>query len=145
MDEVTTDAAVTADGHAGYDATNLGGRPHEAVAQTNADKREGDCVQICHWTTSQLKRWLVRTHALAMKSKHLQAHLDEFASRWNHRNTDGVARIAARLIENAVTTPPLPMWKLVETSKQYRRFQAPFAKMPTTSLMHVRSNRDFCS
>lgn len=121
--EVATAAAVTTDGHGGYNEASLGARAHEAVVQTKQEKREADCVQTCHWTTSQLKRWLVGTHALAMKPKHLQAYLDEFTFRWNRRKTDGVARIAARVIESAVTKPPLPMWKLVETSKPYRRFQ----------------------
>jgi len=123
--EVSKDAAVTTDGHAAYSATSLGGRAHDAVVQTKADKREADCVQACHFATSQLKRWLMGTHAMAMKPKHLQAYFDEFAFRWNRRKTSGVCRIAARVIESALTKPPLPMWKLVNTTKPHRRFAAP--------------------
>ena len=49
---------------------------------TKAEKREADCVQSCHWSISLSKRWLVGTHALAMRPKHLQAYLDEFAFRY---------------------------------------------------------------
>ena len=52
-------------------------------------------MQACHFATSLLKRWLMGTHAMAMKPKHLQAYFDEFAFRYNRRKTEGVARIAA--------------------------------------------------
>ena len=122
--EVATTAAVTTDGHKGYNEKSLGAREHEAIVQTKAEKREADCIQSCHWSISLLKRWLIGTHALAMKPKHLQAYLDEFVFRYNRRKTDGVGRIAARVIESAVTKPPLPMWMLVENAKPYRRFPA---------------------
>ena len=122
--EVSKDAAVTTDGHAGYNETSLGKREHEAIVQTKAEKREADCVQACHTSISLLKRWLIGTHALAMTPKHLQAYLDEFVFRYNRRKTDGVARIAARVIESAVAKPPLTMRDLVDQTTPYRRFQA---------------------
>lgn len=122
---VSKDAAVTTNGHAGYSSTSLGERAHTGVVQTKAEKREADCVQACHFATSQLKRWLMGTHAMAMKPKHLQAYFDEFAFRWNRRKTNGVCRIAARVIESALTKPPLPMCKLVQSTKLHRRFAAP--------------------
>jgi transposase-like protein len=128
--EVSKDSAVTTDGHAGYSATSLGKREHTGVVQTKAEKREADCVQACHFATSQLKRWLMGTHAMAMKPKHLQAYFDEFAFRWNRRRTNGVCRVAARVIESALTKPPLPMWKLVQNTKPHRRFAAPQAPAP---------------
>jgi transposase-like protein len=120
--EVATEAAVTTDGHAGYNKTSLGERAHDAVVQTKAEKREVDIVQTCHWTISLLKRWLLGTHAGAVKPKHLQAYLDEFVFRYNRRKTDGVARIAARVIESLVAKPPLTMKALVKTTEPHRRF-----------------------
>ena len=75
--------------------------------QTKAERRENDAVQGCHWTISLLKRWLLGTHAGAVRAKHLQAYLDEFAFRHNRRKTNGVGRIAARVIEQLVARPPL--------------------------------------
>ena len=123
--EVSTNAAVTTDGHAGYNAASLGEREHAAHVQTKAEKRAADCVQSCHWSISLLKRWLIGTHALGMKPKHLQAYLDEFTFRYNRRKTDGVGRIAARVIESAVMKPPLTMRDLVDTMRPYRQFAAP--------------------
>jgi len=57
------------------------------------------------WAISLLKRWLLGTHAGAVREKHLQAYLDEFAFRYNWRNTIGVGRIAARVIKGC--GPPL--------------------------------------
>ena len=128
--EVSEAAVVTTDGHAGYNETSLGARKHDAIVQTKAEKRAADCVQSCHWSISLLKRWLIGTHALAMQPKHLQAYLDEFAFRYNRRKTDGVGRIAARVIESAVTKPPLTMRDLVDQMKPYRRFQAVQAAAP---------------
>jgi hypothetical protein len=49
------------------------------VMQTKK-RRENDALQACHWTISLLKPWLLGTHAGAVREKHLQAYLDEFAS-----------------------------------------------------------------
>jgi Zn ribbon nucleic-acid-binding protein/transposase-like protein len=122
--EVAADANVTTDGHAGYNDQSLGERAHDAVIQTKAEKREADAVQACHWTISLLKRWLLGTHAGAVRPKHLQAYLDEFAFRHNRRRTDGVARIAARVIESVATKPPLTMRRLIDKTRPYRRFQS---------------------
>jgi hypothetical protein len=110
------------DGHAGYNEKSLDQRPHEAIVQTKAERRKADAVQGCHWTISLLKRWLLGTHAGAVKPKHLQAYLDEFAFRHNRRKTNGVCRIAARVIERLVARPPLTMRKIIDQTKPYRRF-----------------------
>ena len=64
--------------------------------QTKAERREKDALQGCHWTISLLKRWLLGTHAGAVRRKHLQAYLDEFAFRHNRRKTNGVAHRGSR-------------------------------------------------
>ena len=89
--EIAADTHVVTDGHAGYNKKSLGERPHERKVQTKAQRRENDAVQSCHWTISLLKRWLLGTHAGAVRDKHLQAYLDEFAFRHNRRKTNGGA------------------------------------------------------
>ena len=108
------------DGHAGYNKKSLDERAHDAVVQTKAERRENDAVQGCHWTISLLKRWLLGTHAGAVRDKHLQAYLDEFAFRHNRRKTKGVGRIAARVIESLVARPPRTMRMLVDETKRCR-------------------------
>lgn len=122
--QISREARVVSDGHAGYNKRSLGGRPHEMVVQTKAKLRESDALQGCHWTTSLLKRWLLGTHAGAVRPKHLQAYLDEFAFRHNRRKTQGIARIAARLIESLVAKPPLTMRKLIDVATRCRWFNS---------------------
>ena len=97
---------------------------YRAVIQTKQQRRESDALQGCHWTVSLLKRWLLGTHAGAMKPKHLQAYLDEFAFRFNRRNTNGVGRIAARTIEQLVARPPLTMKMLILETVPCRAFRS---------------------
>jgi transposase-like protein len=118
-------ARVTTDGLASYDADSLGERPHEAVVQTKAERREGDAIQGCHWTISLLKRWLLGTHAGAVAPKHLQAYLDEYTFRHNRRRTNGVGRIAARVIEQLVARQPLTMRSLIDDTRPCRWFRQP--------------------
>jgi transposase-like protein len=123
--QVAPDARVTTDGLASYDADSLGERSYERVVQTKAERRERDAVQGCHWTISLLKRWLLGTHAGAVGPKHLQAYLDEFAFRHNRRKTNGTVRIAARVIEQLVARPPLPMRSLIDDTRRCRWFHQP--------------------
>ena len=120
--QIAADANVVTDGHAGYDEKSLGERPHDAIVQTKAERRERDAVQSCHWTISLLKRWLLGTHAGAVRDKHLQAYLDEFAFRHNRRKTNGVGRIAARVIESLVARPPLTMRQIINDTRGNRWF-----------------------
>lgn len=122
--ELATDATAVTDGHAGYSEKSLGNRPHEAVIQTKAERRANDAVQGCHWVISLLKRWLNGTHAGAVKPKHLQAYLDEFAFRHNRRKTVGVGRIAARVIEQLVARPPRTMRQIIDDTVAWRRFRS---------------------
>jgi len=117
------DASVTSDGHAAYNAASLGDRDHAAIVQTPASRRVKDSLQTIHRMMSLLKRWLLGTHAGAMKPRHLQAYLDEFAFRWNRRKTKGVGRISARTIENLVSHAPLTMRAIVDRAAPYPLFQ----------------------
>lgn len=119
--EISGDAHIVTDGHAGYSEKSLGERPHERKVQTKGERRESDAVQGCHWTVSLAKRWLVGTHAGAVAPKHLQGYLDEFTFRHNRRKTKGVCRIAARLIESLVTRGPMTMRAIVDQTQFYRR------------------------
>jgi len=123
--QIAPGARVVTDGLASYDADSLGSRPHEAKVQTKAERRENDAIQSCHWTISLLKRWLLGTHAGAVAPKHLQAYLDEFAFRHNRRKTQGVGRIAARVIERLVARQPLTMRSLIDDTRRCRWFQQP--------------------
>jgi transposase-like protein len=117
-------AEVTTDGLASYNARSLGDRPHEPVVQTKAERAVHDTLQGVHWTMSLLKRWLLGTHGGAVKPKHLQAYLDEFAFRHNRRKTKGVGRIAARTLQQLVVSAPMTMRMLVKETLPCRAFRS---------------------
>ena len=116
---VASDAAVKTDGLPSYNRRSLGERAHEAHVQTPAERRETDALQTVHWVVSVLKRWLLGTHGGAVKTKHLQSYLDEFAFRYNRRKTKGVARITARTIEQLVAKPAKTMRDIIEETQTY--------------------------
>jgi len=122
---IASDARVVSDGHAGYCAASLGERAHEAKVQTKAERRQTDVVQSCHWTISLLKRWLLGTHAGAVRDTHLQAYLDEYCFRDNRRKTKGVARIGARLLEAVVACAPITARALFRQTRRCRWFNPP--------------------
>jgi Zn ribbon nucleic-acid-binding protein len=120
--QVAGDAHVVTDGLASYNERSLNERPHDMIVQTKQERRENDTLQACHWAISLFKRWLLGTHAGAVSAKYLQAYLDEFAFRYNRRKTNGVGRVAARVIEQLVVRQPLPMHKLVNDTSPCRWF-----------------------
>ena len=69
-----------------------------------------------------MKRWLLRTHAGAVREKHLQAYLDEFAFLYNRRKTAGIGRIAARVIEQPVARERLTTRGLIDETRPCRWF-----------------------
>ena len=119
--QIADDARIVTDGHAGYNNDSLGQRSHEAVVQTKAERRENDAVQSCHWTISLLKRWLLGTHAGAVSDKHLLAYLDVFTFRCNRRKTNGLGRIASRVIEKLVVQPRT-IRQIIDETKRCRWF-----------------------
>ena len=117
-------ADITTDGLASYNPRSLGARSHEVSVQTKAERRVHDSLQGVHWTMSLLKRWLLGTHAGAVKPKYLQAYLDEFAFRHNRRKTKGVGRIAARTLGQLVVSAPKTMRQLVDQTLPCRAFRS---------------------
>ena len=56
---------------------------------------------------SLLKRWLIGTYQGAIESKYLQAYLDEFVFRFNHKTDAERGLLFYRLLENAMAVSPL--------------------------------------
>ena len=99
-------AAVTTDGWQGYAGLGQAGYDHEAI---NLRTSWGDAVQhlpAIHLVFGLAKRWLLGTHHGAVRPKHLQAHLDEHVFRFNRRTAKSIGHRFARLVEQAIATPP---------------------------------------
>lgn len=121
-EEIGAEATIKTDGNPVYNEKTLGARGHEAKVQTAEEKKVDDHVQLCHWTASRVKRWLLGTHHGAVSEKHLQSYLDEDTFRYNRRKTKGVGRLVARCIENMLAKPPLAMRQLIHDTNPYRAF-----------------------
>ena len=103
---VAPPAAVTTDGWQGYAGLGQAGYAHEAINLTTG---WGDAVlrlPAIHLVFSLAKRWLLGTHHGAVRTKHLQAYLDEYVFRFNRRTAKSIGHRFARLVEQATLTPP---------------------------------------
>jgi hypothetical protein len=80
------------------------------------EQRENDAVQNCHWMISLLKRWLLKTHAGAVRDKHQQGSPPATA-----RPT---ALVAARVIESSlVAKPPTTMRQIIDEGRRCRWYR----------------------
>ena len=105
----------------------LGHEDHDMIVETKAERRENDTLQACHWAISLLKRWLLCTQAGAVREKHLQASLDEFVFCYNRRNTVGVRRIAACVIEGSSRASHWTTRQLINETRPCRWFASDYA------------------
>ena len=105
-DNVAPPAAIATDGWQGYAGLDQAGYDHQPI---NLATDWGDAVlrlPAIHLVFGLAKRWLLGTHHGAVRSKHLQAYLDEYVFRFNRRTAKSIGHRFARLIEQAVLTPP---------------------------------------
>ena len=103
---VAPPAAVTTDGWQGYAGLDQAGYAHEPI---NLSRSWGDAalrLPAIHLVFGLAKRWLLGTHHGAVSPKHLQAYLDEYVFRFNRRTAKSISHRFARLLEQAVLTPP---------------------------------------
>ena len=99
-------ASVVTDGWPAYAGLGAAGYTHEPV---NLSRSWGDAalrLPAIHLVFGLAKRWLLGTHHGAVSGKHLQAYLDEYVFRFNRRTARSISHRFARLLEQAVLTPP---------------------------------------
>jgi transposase-like protein len=99
-------AEVATDGWSGYRGLAAAGYTHAPI---NLSRSWGDAalrLPAIHLVFGLAKRWLLGTHHGAVSAKHLQAYLDEYVFRFNRRTAKSIAHRFARVIQQAVLTPP---------------------------------------
>jgi transposase-like protein len=99
-------ATVATDGWSGYAGLAAKGYAH---APLNLAASWGDAavrLPAIHLVFGLAKRWLLGTHHGAVSKKHLPAYLEEFVFRFNRRTASSIAHRFARVIQQAVLTPP---------------------------------------
>ena len=103
---VARPATVSTDGWSGYQGLAAKGYVHEPI---DLSRSWGDAslrLPAIHLVFGLAKRWLLGTHHGAVGKKHLQAYLDEYVFRFNRRTATSIAHRFARVLQQAVLTPP---------------------------------------
>ena len=104
---------MSTDGWSGYAGLAAAGYRHEPL---NLSASWGDAalrLPAIHLVFGLAKRWLLGTHHGAVGKKHLPAYLDEFVFRFNRRTAKSISHRFARVIQQAVLTPPTTYRDLV--------------------------------
>jgi hypothetical protein len=102
-ENVESGSEIITDGWSGYSKLSGLGYTH-TVKVVSKDK---EALNHVHLVISLLKRWLLGTLQGAPNVDYLEYYLDEYVFRFNRRNSGSRGLLFQRLIELAVTTPPI--------------------------------------
>jgi hypothetical protein len=91
------------------------GYTHEYSTGYNAEDKSKELPGV-HLVASLLKRWLTGTLHYRASDKHLEYYLDEYAFRFNRRNSTARGMLFYRLLQQAVATDPHPLTELFAAS-----------------------------
>ena len=103
-------ARVITDGWNGYIGLDGLGYTHERRSQRAARARgddPGELLPAVHRVASLAKRWLLGTHQGSVEEAHLPAYLNEFAFRFNRRNSRSRGMLFYRVMELAAGHEPI--------------------------------------
>lgn len=91
------------------------GYQHEYSTGYNSPDKSQELPGV-HMVASLLKRWLIGTLHYRASDKHLEYYLDEYAFRFNRRNSTARGLLFYRLLQQAVATDPHPLTELIAAS-----------------------------
>ncbi len=91
------------------------GYTHEYTTMYNSPDKSKELPGV-HMVASLLKRWLIGTLHYRASDKHLEYYLDEYAFRFNRRNSTARGMLFYRLLQQAVATDPHPLTELLADS-----------------------------
>jgi transposase-like protein len=115
-DNVEPGATVITDAWMGYHGIGKLGYAHDRRSQRAARARgedPGELLPGVHRVASLAKRWLLGTHQGSVGAAHLQSYLNEFAFRFNRRNSRSRGMLFYRVLELAVGHMPVRYRDLV--------------------------------
>jgi len=105
---------VITDGLSAYSRA-LAGYKHQICNESAPDADPAhESLPGVHRVFSLAERWLLGTHQGGVQPEHLQEYLDEFAFRWNRRNTRHRGMVFYRLLQHAVGATPITYDKLAK-------------------------------
>jgi transposase-like protein len=105
QEAVEPGSMVRTDNRAGYGQLASLGYIHAVVRET-AETGE-NLLPLAHRAAALLKRWLLGTHQGAVRASHLDYYLDEFTFRFNRRTSGSRGKLFYRLVQQAVSVPPV--------------------------------------
>ena len=108
VQEVVEPAAqVRTDGSAAYRSLGELGYEHQRTVMLGSDVPAHVSMARVHRVASLVQRWILGTHHGSVQPEHLDAYLDEFVFRFNHRTSNSRGMLFYRLLQQAVATAPV--------------------------------------
>lgn len=104
-DSVEAGSVLRTDGWSGYGQMNAKGYTH-VVVRKSAHVGE-NLLPLANRVAALLKRWLQGTHQGAPRASRLDYYLDEYTFRFNRRASRSRGKLFFRLIQQAVSIPPV--------------------------------------
>jgi transposase-like protein len=114
-DVVEPGSAIRTDGARMLRRLTERGYDHDYVTGYNAPDKDSVLPGV-HLVASLLERWLVGSLHYRVSDKHLSYYLDEYAFRFNRRNSKARGLLFHRLLQQAVATDPHPLTELIAAS-----------------------------
>jgi transposase-like protein/Zn ribbon nucleic-acid-binding protein len=113
-DNVKTGSRVITDGWGGYSQVSESKEyQHIRKAISGSGLEAHNLLPHVHMVDSLVKRWINGTHQGKISPKHLPYYLDEYAFRFNRKWSTFRGKLFLRLMQQAVTTSPVPLEKLI--------------------------------
>ncbi len=106
-DMIQPGSTIRTDGWSGYNDLKTLDYNHEVTIVSTSEDQAHVSMPGVHNIAALLKRWILGTHQGAFSTYHLQAYLEEFTFRFNHRLSKNRGLVFRRLLEQAVATSPV--------------------------------------
>ncbi len=117
-DAVEPGSTVRTDGLPAYGGLEVHGYRHVRKVLLGRRSPAHVAMPAVHRVASLLKRWLLGTHQGAVSAKHLDYYLDEFAFRFNRRNSRARGLLFYRLLQQAAEVEPSSYRHLVAAKRR---------------------------
>jgi hypothetical protein len=106
-------SCVRTDGWNVYEDLPALGYLHEPITISQTEQPASASMPHVHRVFALLKRWLLGTHQGSIQPHQLDYYLDEFAFRFNRRHSRHRGLLFYRLLEEVVTTEPIPLNRII--------------------------------
>lgn len=131
-------STVVTDGWKSYPGA-VAGYNHQSINVSASGSLAHVSLPGVHRVAALLKRWLLGTHQGGVEADHLGAYLDEFVFRFNRRRSEARGLLFRRLLEQAVSAPPVSYRQLVVNPKKKRTKPKPPAsrRLPRSLVLNL--------